>query len=424
MWHGANQRSATDRPAGGSGSGAFVVDAPFSVTTTGGLNDGDTLTIDLLTGTFPPRLYGNSPMLYDDVDHQWQNGVNADAWNGFTDGQSIGLGTIYRQQTHFNSPDVMGVWTSQPLRTTYQTHVYGTVDFSITNGKAWLGGPRWPAAWGTRNNSTLYLTFWARSVNPFTLGTTSLGAGTFTNKQCRFTTAAEPGTNDPLIGIDCFSGVGGYTSHSNNSQGDNGPYRGSADLGGTGSAGAWLRHEYWREALPGPTQYSSGGQLVEGWVGRMGAGQRYVIRSHSDRGGQFEACHPADVMYQPANVPLDSWWDSQNFPGATAYAYVNDELFGFDDSGTGGGSLGNSYYISEVYTDPDLWRFELSDSLTWDQGPTSVVNREIQGHWSRDSDTQCTVQVKRGQFSASQTGLALWLVNSNDRQSAIRVLHN
>jgi hypothetical protein len=387
-----------------------VVQSPFVVSGSDFVH-GSKLVIQYPTG-FPSRLYGNAAMLWDDVDHQFVNGVNQNAYAGFTDGQTIGTTLIYGGQSSGSGPDHMGIWTSQPRRTQYQSAVYGTVNFTISNGKSYLGNPFWPIAWGTRNNSSMYLSFWGMSVNPFTLGTTSLGAGTFTNKMLRYTTAAVGSANDPLIGIDCFAGGGSYTSNSNNSQGDNGPYR-------DGSAMRWLRHEFWLEAQSGASKYSTLGNITEAWTGSMGAGQRYVIRNHSSRGGAFEACHPADAIYSPANLPTDSWWDTQNFPAALPYSYVNTPLFGFDDSGTGGGSLGNSYYISEVYADPDLGRFELSDSPVWDAGPTSTMNRELCGQATRDSNTQYTVTLNFGQFPAGRRGLYLWFVTGRTTATLI-----
>jgi len=344
-------------------------------------------------------------MLYDTVDHQWVNGVDQNAYSGFSDGTSIAH-LIYGGQASDNGSglDVVKYWTSRAKRTAYQSSVYAVVNMQL--GKSWIGSPYWPGAWGTRNNLTLFASFWAKSTNAFQ-GT---GGGDISTKLMR--TQSTPGGNQAGTNF-AASGSIGWCSNLN--PGGSGDFRQLRN----GNGGVWMRHDFWLDQTTGDIN-STAGQLINIWSGVMGSGTPFHVSSYSGFGGDFNISHPADALYSPANLPTNSWWDPAD--NGMAFSNIDVNVLGYDDGH--GLSAGNNYDIAELYIDPDIWRFEVSDSLTWDAGPTSTMDRENCGHWSRDSDTQCTVQLNFGQFPSSQTGLALWLVNPSDRQNAVRVCHN
>lgn len=152
----------------------------------------------------------------------------------------------------------------------------------------------------------------------------------------------------------------------------------------------------------------------------MGAGNPFKKLFYSGIGSaphDFEACHAADVLYA-SNSPTNVWWDSVT--GGFTFANIIANHMGFDDGH--GLSSGTDYDIAQVYYDPNFERFELSDAV-WDVGPSSTVNREVQGLWTRDSSTQCTVTVSQGQF-ASLSGKYLYYVNGRNTAQQVCTFTN
>src|SRR6185312_2470540 len=67
-----------------------VTVAPNFSVTGSSFAHGSKLTVNMTSGTFPARNFGTAPWLYDTVDAQYVNGVNKNAYAGFTDGTDTG----------------------------------------------------------------------------------------------------------------------------------------------------------------------------------------------------------------------------------------------------------------------------------------------------------------------------------------------
>jgi hypothetical protein len=245
------------------------------------------------------------------------------------------------------------------------------------NGKGCVGLPKWPVAYGTQNNTTLYISVWFKSANPYT-SDGSGGGGDGTNKFLRLT---DTSYNSTIQGDNFFARTSaGYPTVDT--------FTRDGFFGITGFGGTWTRMELWADLTNG---------IINPWWQ-----QAFLQWTFSGFGGVFEFCHPTDVLYAP-NAPVNSYWD----PSAQGMTFdaVCAGQFPYDDGHSF--SSGNSVDVAQVYVDPDIQRFEISDASAWNIGPTATANREIQGRWSRDSSTQCTVYQSQGQFG-SLSGKYLW----------------
>lgn len=386
----------------GGGGGNIVNFSPF--TTTGTVGNGNTLTITRSSGTFAAKSFGSgAPQLFDTVDKQYVNGVNQDAYNGFADGTDIAHLIYARQTSDFSGQTgvQMRYYTSRSLRTSFDTALYASLNMGA-NGKSSVSRPPWPGAYGTQNNQTLYASFWGRCSAPLQ----GAGGG---DSSCKIFRVTSGGDDSVRSGVDTQdSGVAGYTSSLN-------PFPGTQpnfETFRSGNANLWYRHETWWDNTSGGG-LSTAGNLRNDWSGVMGGGNRFMKFAYSGIGTtthDFEACHPADVMYA-SNAPTNVWWDSVT--GGNTFANIILNHMGYDDGH--GLSAGTNYDIAQVYYDPNFERLELADSATWPtlDFPTTGVNREVQGKWTRDSSTQCTFTISQGQF-ASLSGLYVYYVNGRN----------
>lgn len=356
---------------------SFTPAAPFSVS--GTVGNGNPLTITRSSGTFAPKSFGSgAPQLYDTCDKQWLNGVNQNAYSGFADGQTVAH-LLYQTQASDNPGGMhVGYYTSRTKRTPVDSAQYASPAM-VSSGKGWLGFPSWPAEYGAKTNQSQYFTYWARSKLGFNGGA---GSGDSSTKQFRI---AQQG--DQLIG-------GQHNYIAAGSQGfDLGVAQDSSSFAGIGTlVNQWHRHELYLNLTT---------KEVRWWLN--GA---FMAFTYSGYGGSYEVCQPANTLYV-ANAP-NTAWDPAKY--AIAFNDCAVALFGWDDGH--GLSAGNDYDIAQVYVDPDYQRFEITDSATWDSGLTATANRELQGRWSRNSPTQCTVYQYQGQFSGSISGKVLWYVSS------------
>lgn len=406
------------RAAPVSNVSSFSPSAPFNVSGNG-FSNGSVLTVTRNTGTFAPKAYGTgSPYLFDTIAHQYLNGVDQNAYAGFSEGQSIAH-LIYAQQSSDQSTTAMGYFANRTKRTQYDTAQMATVAMTF-NGKGSIGNAIWPAAYGTRNNKTLYCSFWGRSKNNFQVA----GGGALANKIFRISDATNDlgqGQSNTMTSGQAayYSPVGGHNT-ANNPLGTSENFRGINNGVGSGG-GLWYRHEVWLDltagSLGGGNPLSQSGQLINHWSGVMGNGQPFwtLFASLVSTQHTFEACHSVDAVMGSVIAPSNVYWDTslQPFSDITLAHIGYDDGGGTQGDGSAGGSSGNEYDIAQVYMDPDFERFEISDSAVWNNSLGSTMNREIQGKWSRDSSTQCTVTISAGQWS-SLVGKYLWYVNARN----------
>jgi hypothetical protein len=401
-WFGGNNR-CTDLP---SAANNIVNTAPFTVTATGGGNvvNSSKLTITRSSGTFAAKSFGSgAPQLFDTIAHQYVNGVDQNAYAGFTNGSTV-HNQIYGlvSQDWGAGTDVQTYSTSRSMRTSFDTAMYSTLNMQL--GKATVARAPWPGAYGTQNNQTLYASIWGRCSAPLQ----GAGGGDGSCKIFRITAGSDNTTRSGNNTVD--SDESGWYANKNPN---------TAQIGfatfRNGNANAWYRHEIWLDNTSGGG-LSTAGNLINYWSGILGSGQPFITVENSGIGNaphDFEVCHPADVLYA-SNSPTNMFWDTSS----VAFSNIILNYMGFDDGH--GLSNGTNYDIAQVYVDPNFERFELSDSSTWDGSPTSTMNREVQGLWTNDSTTQCTVTVSQGQFS-TLTGKYLWYVNG--RNTATQVCH-
>jgi hypothetical protein len=390
----------------GFSGGGFVSSFPFTVT--GTVGNGNPLTVSRSSGTFAAKQFGSgSPQLFDTMVHQYVNGVDQNAYSGFTDGQQVTHQLYSTVSSDWSGTSVLTYSTSRTMRTSFDSAMYSSQPMP-SSGKTAVGQPPWPGAYGTQNNQTLYVSFWGRCSAPLQ-GT---GGGDSSCKIFRISQQGDLSVRSGYLTAD--SGGCGYWSTLTPYPGDQGNF----ETLRSGNANNWYRHETWWDNTTGGF-VSSAGQLRNDWSGVMGSGNPFIPFELSSIGNpphDFEACHPADVMYA-SNAPANVFWDTATGSPPTMGNIVCN-LMGYDDGHAL--SSGTIYDIAQVYYDPDFQRFEVSDASTWDVSPTSVMNREIQGQWSRNSSTQCTVYQSQGQF-ASLSGKYLWYVNG--RNSAEQVGH-
>jgi hypothetical protein len=374
--------------------GGYTVFAPFTVS--GLAANGQQLIVTRTSGTFAAKSFGSgSPQLFDTIDYQYSNGVDLGLYSGFADGTDIGTTLYARQSKSFAAgTDIMRYYTSRSKRTSFDTAVYATL--GMTLGKGCLGTALWPAAYGTRNNQTLYISYIGKSRLPYT-NDGSGGAGEASNKTFRIINSSYSQT----AGSDAIGRLGnGF-----NGQIDRASLSSSfvTNITGPGFADQWVRYECHADVTNG---------IVEIW-----ANQQFVIQRYSGYGGEWECCHSSDVLY--ANQALTDTFFNPSKYGVT-FDLIDFGLFGFDD----GHNLsdGDDYDLAQIYQDPNIERFEISDAATWDVGPTSTMNRELCGRWSRDSSTQCTVYISQGQF-ASLSGKYLWYVNGRNTAEKVALFN-
>lgn len=409
MWLGPSNRSISPPLAP---TGNVISTAPFTVTVVGGGNasNGSRLIVMRSSGTFAAKSFGSgAPQLFDTVDKQYVNGINLNVYNGFTDGTSIAH-LIYGRQSS-DIPAGGGLfgtdvkyYTSRPLRTSFDTALYAGLNMGA-NGKTSVSRPFWPAAYGTQNNQTLYASFWARCSAPFQ----GAGGG---DSSCKIFRVTSGGDDSVRSGVDTQdSGVAGYTSSLN-------PFpaqQSNFETFRSGNANAWYRHETWWDNTSGGG-LSIAGNLRNDWSGVMGGGNPFKLLFYSGIGSaphDFEACHSADVMYA-SNAPTNVWWDSVT--GGNTFANIILNHMGYDDGH--GLSAGTNYDIAQVYYDPNFERPELYDQVAWDVSPTSTMNREVQGLWTRNSSTQIAVTLSQGQFT-TLPGKRLGYVNGRNMAEEI-----
>lgn len=388
-------------------AGQFTFAAPF--TGAGGVKTtpwahGVPFTINAPPGTFPSPPTGTQfEWLYDTVDKQLLNGVNQNAYAGFTNGQTIPHGPWQNLSQDAADGDTQTYQTAAPaLRTIYNTAGYGTLNMN-SNGKGYVGNPTWPVAFGTQANKSLYCSVWMMSVNAYG----SAGGGGPITKVIRMDTQPNTGlggNNYSATGPCPLGSAAGIGWQSNRTTSD-----GSFQNTRTGNAGVWRRFQYWIEAQNGGSQWSSGGNVINAWLGNQGSGNnKFYLCTNSAYGtGSFEICHAADKMYATL-APTNSFFDASSL-----FTNLTLSVIGFDDGG--GNSTGNTLYIGEVALQLGLSRVETHDS-PWDQSPTSSMNSEycfVQ--WL--SSSQISVTPNWGQFGTGKN-INLSLANTADRHSA------
>jgi hypothetical protein len=392
-------------------AGQFVFTGVFSGSVTSPANGG-VITVNRSSGTFAAKTFGSgAPWLYDNVSAQYLNGVNQNAYNGFTDGQALNA-TIWGVSAGGPSNTAMGYYTSRALRTSFDSALYGSVNMN-TNGKGNVGAPVWPGAYGTQTNQTMFLSFWGKSANPFQ-GT---GGGDGSTKILR---VSQVGDVQYRGGANiAASGTQNYYNSAASGGGDIQP---SFATIRNGNAGNWMRHDCWWDTTSGGS-LSSAGQLINMWNGVMGSGIPFTYFSYSGNSGNFEACHVTDILYT-SNQQTNTTWtpatalECPNPSTPCTFTNIVPNLLGYDDGH--GLSAGNNYDMCGIYLDADFQRPEIADSATWDVSPTSTMNREIQGVWQRNSSTQIQSTILQGQFAALAGKYLYWV---NGRGTAEQIGH-
>ena len=89
-------------------------------------------------------------------------------------------------------------------------------------------------------------------------------------------------------------------------------------------------------------------------------------------------------------------------------------LFGYDDGHSA--SSGQEVDVSEIYYDNTCQRIEVSDQPTWNDSPSSVASREVQGRLTGWSNTSISLALNQGAFSTLE-GKYLYVVDANCQAS-------
>lgn len=360
--------------SGGGGSAGFTEEPGFTVE--GTMSHGSALTITRSSGTWATRAYGNSPWLYDIGSAQYHAGSVLDALSAVGDGELVPV-TIsgapwdsYSQEAHRIRATTSR--TAPNARTT--KWLYSTT--GAADMKCELFEPVWPSGWGTQNNQRIYLSYWIKNKFAYR----SWG-GDYIGKFVRFND-----TNG--LGVGTTQYTPDSISHATSTMFDAGPY--PVD-------DTWQRNELYvdldADAADGYHRYR----------------YKRQVESTGTSHGPHEIRRDDNFLYTEnltnGNTPLEH----------TDWINVIISKAGFDGQG-GAVHAGQEIDIANFYVDTEWERFEISDSSTWDIGPCAYgapstgTPREVQGRWSRDSDTVCTVYINQGQF-ASLSGKYLWYVS-------------
>lgn len=369
----------------GTGGGSGFTPQPGFTVTASSFAHGQAMTITRSSGAWATRSYGSGvqfPWLYDTVDVAIRNGVVNQPFSALAHGATVDVNPVgghwlgYGQSAHrLQLARSSGSRVAPNSRTA--AWFYSTTGAPAM--KTEVFDPIWPSAWGTENYQTAYVSFWARVNDAAHL----LNNG----KWGRITEAFQ--TN--------FISTDGYFSQDGNVDGC-GPRMQSA---------TWTRLEYYIDLTLNVWDYYSRYRYMrQRDNGLTTPGPREMrgttaYNASTNRGG---------YLYTAGGNPQNNIPFSGNFTKA--------RIAGVGWDGQNGDIWsGHSQDIANFYVDPHWERFEISDSSTWSLAPmalggseTDGTPREIQGRWSRDSGTQCTVYINQGQF-ASLSGKYLWYVD-------------
>lgn len=367
-----------------SSSGFTPASGIFSVTATS-FAHGQAMTITRSSGSWAARTYGPHPWLYDLVSEQFFNGTRHTIHAGKADGQAI----TSNDAVWFSPTGVAyngGAFsvkysTSRPMRHPRVSAVYlqNQVEAAM---KLMIGPPRWPSTWndGTQNNARLYVRWQAHDRFAYT----SQG-GAYQHKLCRYNSTSGEGIGFCQHSPDSFQYIGAKFSQP-----------AAADYWVKASNGQHACYEMFLDRVNG---------YAEGYCHyRYQRGGASSFAASGFPNGEYEFRPISAALYDanPSNVPFLPGW--ANITGALGY------------DGNTNTHTGQEIEVGEIYIDTEWERFEISGSPTWDVSPAPSSNltagtpREIQGRWSRDSASQCTVYINQGAFT-SLSGKYLWYVD-------------
>lgn len=364
--------------SGGGGSSGFTEESGFTVTAAS-FEHGEAMTITRSSGSWATRTHSTTPWLYDQGDKAWQAGVERTPMAAITDASLVPVtgntgqpwGAYGSASHRIRLAHSSGSRTPPNARTSRWW--YSTTGAS--DMKTELIYPLWPHG-GAQNNQRLYLSWWLRMKNAYA------GGGAFQGKYMRF-----QDTNGAGVGSHQFNPD---SINANTTMWD-------ATPGSAGQSNVWMRLEFFADLTNNVLDCYSRYRYYRGSNSSLGGNFEFrsgtAYNAVSNRGGYL-------YTNNPSNVPFSNSWINLWF-GHIGY-----------DGQSGAVHAGQEHDVANAYVDTEWERFEISDSATWSLAPgtTTGTPREIQGRWSRDSNTQCTVYINQGQF-ASLSGKYLWYVD-------------
>lgn len=376
---------------GGGSSEGFTPQAGFTVVASS-FAHGEAMTVTRSSGSWATRTYGNNAWLYDIGDKAWQNGTEKTPMSIYSDGDTVAQSPSNAVWTAYGTagthPIKLARSSGSRTAPNSRTSAWWYSTTGASNMKTELMQPIWPSAWngGTQNNQRIYASWWFRMKNAYA------GGDQYRGKYMRYNATDGSGVGSHQMNPDSLQ-------QAPQTMFDTGP----PSLGST-----WYRVEFYgdlaSDAADGYIRYRYVRQIQSTGTskGPHEFRSETPYNSSTATGGYLYTSNTA--LGGSGNVPFTAGWSNITL-GAVGY-----------DGQAENNHAGQEHDVANLYVDANWERFEISDNATWSLAPNSFGStstgtpREIQGRWSRDSSTQCTVYINQGQF-ASLSGKYLWYVD-------------
>lgn len=346
---------------------ATVWSAPVISGLSGSVAHGGAITI---TGTGFGTKVQAAPLVWDIASEQFVNGISQNAYSGIANGGLLNT-AIW---------DVAEVAGCIPvIYSTSRAHRHPRISAHyFREGEKFCLRAKVPP--GSQNK--FYLSFYRKLKNP----AMQTGGGDGSTKLLRgssYPTGSAAGTT--IVTSDSYE-----ADHANNTD-----PKGWVYIGGETT---WVRFEIyqdddrkWFDVYKNGAYHQGSNSSVPGNLEqRPAADWRFTLPGKS--GYEFD-------------VPPNEWNRAEGiFP----------ILFGYDDGHSA--SSGQEIDVSEIYYDNTCQRVEVSDQPTWDDSPSSVATREVQGRLMGWSDTSISLALNQGAFSTLE-GKYLYVVDANCQAS-------
>ena len=346
---------------------ATVWSAPAISGLSGSVAHGGAITI---TGSGFGAKSQAAPLVWDTASEQFVNGTNLNAYSGISDGSTINT-------TVWDVSDLSGCIPVIYSASRAHRHSRLSAHYYRAGAKFCLRAKIPP---GSQNK--FYLSFYRKLKNP----AMQPGGGDGSTKLLR-------GSSQPtgsLAGTTIVTSDSYEADHVNNTD-----PKGWVYIGGETT---WVRFEIyqdddrkWFDVYKNGAYHQGSNSSVPGNLEqRPAADWRFTLPGKS--GYEFD-------------VPPNEWNRAEGlFP----------ILFGYDDGHSA--SSGQEVDVSEIYYDNTCQRVEVSDQPTWDDSPSSVATREVQGRLTGWSDTSISLALNQGAFSTLE-GKYLYVVDANCQAS-------